>query len=171
MAFKTIGQEKTEGDALYTTKLEIGASYTGYPVERRVKEDDKRKANLVMVLENGERRLIFTSGNVAYAAAEDKLELNVLTRITRLPDGTVTNKTSGKTMKSTKFQIEQDTENVWDASSATVVEEGIPDLGNGPIPPQAERKGVQASLEASLAQGSVAQRAAEMAKAAQARRK
>lgn len=170
MAFKTIGQETVEGDALYTTKLEMGASYTGYPVERRIKEDDNRKANLVMVLENGERRLIFTSGNVAYAAAEDKLELNVLTKITRLPDGTVTNKTSGKTMKSTKFQIEQDSEVVFKAESVSA-SDGIPDLGGGDIPPQAVSKGVKASYDASVAPGSVAERAAEMAKAAQSRRK
>lgn len=133
MAFKTIGAEKTEGDALYTTKLDVGASYVGFPIERRVKEDDKRKANLVLQLEDGTKKLIFTSGNAAYAAADEKLKLGVLTKITRLPDGTTTNSQTKKVMKSTKFEIQQD-EDITITTSGVVDSENIPDLGKAPEP-------------------------------------
>jgi hypothetical protein len=98
MAFENVNA----GNYIKGTGMEVGASYTGYPI-KFVKSTQYEQTNIVMKnAETGEKETFLTAGNLKYFINDGKIELGVLTRITRLADKLIKGK------KSTQFLVEQD---------------------------------------------------------------
>lgn len=119
MAFKQVGRggggEQATGDAIKVAKIEVGTVLEGYVVRLITKEENPEHANFTMKLTStGEVKMIFTAGNLAFAAGKDGLiQEGLLTRITRLPDASGVSK-AGKKFTRTQFKIEQDDEQTLD---------------------------------------------------------
>lgn len=114
MAFKTVGRsggsnESTTGDAIRVTQMAVGEVLEGYITRLIPKEENVDHANIIMkVTSTGELKMVFTAGNLAYAAGKDALLTEgLLTRITREEDYSGTSK-AGKKYTRTQFKIEQD---------------------------------------------------------------
>lgn len=172
MAFKDVtneasggGRSYTEGDAIKTAKIDVGAEIVGFVLEKRDKNDPHPdKKDLVIQLEDGTKKLVFTSGNLSYKAGDDKtIKLGVLTRITRLADVKKTSKATGKSYTETQFKIEQDEDVTVDDASFNEVFVSTPT-------PEDRKASTQAAVEASLQRGGVAARAAELARNASAKK-
>lgn len=103
--------EQTTGDAIRTAKMGVGESIKGYITKIVPKEENADHANLIMKLvDTGELKMIFTSGNLAYAAGVDQLLVEGLyTEIVREEDFQGVSK-AGKKFARTSFKIAQDDE-------------------------------------------------------------
>lgn len=83
------------------TDIKVGESITGYTLN--VVESSKIQGALNLVLRiNGEDISYSVAGNIKYMLKDNKIQMGVNTRITRLADTIVKGK------KATKFSVEQD---------------------------------------------------------------
>lgn len=72
-----------DGKLIRTAKMTIGESFRGKLVSLQASTKYPDKSNLVMEDAEGEEFLVFTSGTLAYAVQDGKLEVGQIYRITR----------------------------------------------------------------------------------------
>lgn len=102
MAFQNVSQS----GLVNPTKMAVGDKYDGYLL-KYVKGKVRNKEVTNMLFQNtdtGEVELVGAPGNIRYAVDDDKLEIGLLTRFTRIAD----KKVGG--LMSSQFNIEQDDE-------------------------------------------------------------
>lgn len=112
MAFKDVN-EKSPG--VKPAELDVGGFIEGYVVGFR---EGSFGTNIEMEIE-GEKKTVYSSGNLKWIVKDNKLKVGLLTRITRLSDEVIKGP-KGK-LSVSKFKVEQDP----DSSIAVAAQQAV----------------------------------------------
>lgn len=128
MALKSVSKPSVTKDAVKLTELPVGGSVEGYPIAFVESKNYPGTYSIVMQDKDGERFYVNTAGNVKYAITDERIQLNLLTRIVRNADQKMKN---GK--MTSNFDILQDDEDSIVGSDAAS-EASFNALGGAPAP-------------------------------------
>ena len=121
MAFQNVNQKsggKATSEAVKLTGLKHGESVTGFIIGLVPSLQNPDVMNIFMRSEDGSQSFyVYTAGNVKYMIADGKLEIGLLTKITRLADKDIKGK------KSSQFEVLQDPEQHVDEATLNALSE------------------------------------------------
>ena len=136
--------------------MEVGASVEGFVVGFEPSLQNPENMNMLLKVSDGTTVRFYTAGNLKYMIKDNKIQQDILTRITRTEDKNVKGKNSSQ------FTVEQDAEQTLEDADFSAV--FAPPATTNESPSAAR----VASTTQALERNAVAARATELAKAAKA---